>query len=50
MLVQAELERFYGLPNPCGVGMVVEDGITKLDTGRSSRVLLVTDLVVNHKP
>ena len=24
--LQAELERFYGLPNPCGVGMVVEDG------------------------
>eukprot|EP00277_Geminigera_cryophila_P033233 CAMPEP_0173117894 /NCGR_PEP_ID=MMETSP1102-20130122/50622_1 /TAXON_ID=49646 /ORGANISM="Geminigera sp., Strain Caron Lab Isolate" /LENGTH=1021 /DNA_ID=CAMNT_0014022717 /DNA_START=44 /DNA_END=3109 /DNA_ORIENTATION=+ len=43
--LQAELERYYGLPNPCGVGMIVEDGITKLDTGRSSRVLMVTGLV-----
>ncbi len=43
--LQAELERYYGLPNPCGVGMVVEDGITKLDNGRSARVLMVTGLV-----
>ena len=43
--LQAELDRYYKLPNPVGVGMALEETTSKLDTGRTHRMIRVTDLV-----
>ena len=43
--MKAELNRYYGLPNPVGVGMNIEETVTRLPTGGTSQIKYVKSIL-----